>query len=232
MCGIAGYWTPGGLRPDAEARLVAMTAPIAHRGPDDSGTWLDPEAGIALGHRRLSILDLSPEGHQPMRSVSGRYVMVFNGEIYNFVALRQELEAKGFRFRGHSDTEVMLAAFEAWGLLDATRRMAGQFAFAVWDRETRTLYLARDRFGEKPLYCGWSGGTFLFGSELKALRAHPTMRSEIDRDAVTIRGRGFGHGVGLCQYGAEYRARAGATHEEILAWYYPGARLVQTYGAA
>jgi asparagine synthase (glutamine-hydrolysing) len=189
VCGIAGYWTPGGLRPDAEARLVAMTAPIAHRGPDDSGTWLDPEAGIALGHRRLSILDLSPEGHQPMRSVSGRYVMVFNGEIYNFVALRQELEAKGFRFRGHSDTEVMLAAFEAWGLLDATRRMAGQFAFAVWDRETRTLYLARDRFGEKPLYCGWSGGTFLFGSELKALRAHPTMRSEIDRDAVALYAR-------------------------------------------
>ncbi len=189
MCGIAGYWTPGGLHPDAEARLVAMTTAIAHRGPDDTGAWLDPDAGVALGHRRLSILDLSPEGHQPMRSNSGRYVMVFNGEIYNFAGLRQELEAREHRFRGHSDTEVMLAAFEDWGLLEATRRMAGQFAFAVWDRETRTLHLARDRFGEKPLYCGWSGGVFLFGSELKALRAHPALQADIDRDALALYAR-------------------------------------------
>lgn len=163
-----------------------MTAAIAHRGPDDGGTWFDPDAGIALGHRRLSILDLSVLGHQPMHSADGRWVIIFNGEIYNFRELRDELEAAGDRFRGHSDTEVMLAAFSRWGLAPAARRMAGMFAFAAWDRGERRLHLVRDRFGEKPLYYGWMGGCFLFGSELKALKAHPRFRGEVDRGALAL----------------------------------------------
>ncbi len=189
MCGIAGFWTQGGLGRDAESVLRSMTDALVHRGPDDSGAWLDPEVGIALGHRRLSILDLSPLGHQPMRSEDGRFQMVFNGEIYNFAELRRDLEAGGHAFRGHSDTEVMLAAFVAWGLVPAVQRMAGQFAFALWDRQARLLHLVRDRFGEKPLYYGQSGRTLLFGSELKALRAHPDFHADIDRDALALYAR-------------------------------------------
>jgi len=144
---------------------------------------------VAVGHRRLSILDLSIEGHQPMRSQNGRYVMVFNGEIYNFAPIRRDLEELGHTFRGHSDTEVMLAAFVAWGLVPAVQRMAGQFAFALWDRELRRLHLVRDRFGEKPLYYGLLGSTLLFGSELKALRARPGFSAEIDRDALALYAR-------------------------------------------
>ena len=144
---------------------------------------------MAVGHRRLSILDLSIEGHQPMRSQNGRYVMVFNGEIYNFAPIRRDLEELGHTFRGHSDTEVMLAAFVAWGLVPAVQRMAGQFAFALWDRELRRLHLVRDRFGEKPLYYGLLGSTLLFGSELKALRARPGFSAEIDRDALALYAR-------------------------------------------
>jgi len=165
------------------ALVERMADTLHHRGPDDHGSWTDAHSGIALGHRRLSILDLSVEGHQPMRSASGRYVIAFNGEIYNFESLRRELE--GIAWRGHSDTEVMLAGFERWGVEGALRRFNGMFAFALWDRETKTLHLARDRLGEKPLYYGWSGKTFLFASELKALRVHPAWRGEIDRDALT-----------------------------------------------
>jgi asparagine synthase (glutamine-hydrolysing) len=186
MCGIAGFWAPEGLPADAAAILAGMTTCLAHRGPDDSGTWVDPSPGVALGHRRLSILDLSPEGHQPMASRDGRYVIVYNGETYNFADLRRGLEAAGQTFRGRSDTEVLLAAIDRWGLTDAVRRFAGQFAFALWDRETRQLHLVRDRLGEKPLYYGWQGRTFLFGSELKTLRAHPAFRAEVDRDALTL----------------------------------------------
>ncbi|MGZ5257189.1 MAG: asparagine synthase (glutamine-hydrolyzing), partial [Burkholderiales bacterium] len=161
-----------------------MADTLFHRGPDDSGTWIDKDAGIALGHRRLSIIDLSPEGHQPMTSHSGRYVMAYNGEIYNFRELRKELERDGVQWRGHSDTEVMLAAFEAWGVEGALQRFNGMFAFALWDRNEKALHLARDRLGEKPLYYGWAGKTFLFASELKALKAHPAWRAEIDRNAL------------------------------------------------
>src|SRR6266566_3228540 len=188
MCGIAGYMTPAAndTAEDMQARVVRMANTLRHRGPDDAGTWLDPAAGIALGHRRLSIIDLSPLGHQPMQSATGRYVIVFNGEIYNFRALRTELERRGHAFRGHSDTEVMLAAITEWGVRDALAKFNGMFAFALWDRQEHMLHLARDRFGEKPLYYGWFGGTLLFASELKALRAHPLFEGEIDRDALGL----------------------------------------------
>jgi len=187
MCGIAGLFHPGGIDDaDTGPTLAAMTGALRHRGPDDAGAWLDPTAGIALGHRRLSILDLSPLGHQPMHSADGRYVITFNGEIYNFRALRHELAGCGHTFRGHSDTEVLLAAFTQWAVRPAVERCNGMFAFALWDRAERTLHLARDRAGEKPLYYGWLGGTFLFGSELKALRAHPAFQAEVDRDALAL----------------------------------------------
>jgi asparagine synthase (glutamine-hydrolysing) len=163
-----------------------MTRAIAHRGPDDAGAWLDADAGVALGHRRLSILELSPLGHQPMHSADGRYVIVFNGEIYNHHALREQLRARGHAFRGQSDTEVLLAAVVEWGLHDALERLNGMFAFALWDRRERRLHMARDRAGEKPLYYGWMGGVLLFGSELKALRAHPAFRGEVDRGALAL----------------------------------------------
>ncbi len=161
-----------------------MTGTMFHRGPDGEGVWAQADAGLGLGHRRLSIVDLSPEGSQPMTSVSGRYTMVFNGEIYNFQDIRAEMGTHGVRFRGHSDTEVMLATFEKWGVVDSLQKFVGMFAFAVWDARERVLTLARDRMGEKPLYYGWSGGAFLFGSELKALRAHPLWEGEVDRNAL------------------------------------------------
>jgi asparagine synthase (glutamine-hydrolysing) len=148
-----------------------MSACLAHRGPDDSGTWVDAEAGIGLGFRRLAIVDLSEQGHQPMRSASGRYWMAYNGEVFNYEELRVELLAAGWRFRGHSDTEVMLAAFERWGIAAAIPRFVGMFAIAVWDAEARALTLARDRLGKKPLYVYHEPGLVTFGSELKALHA-------------------------------------------------------------
>jgi asparagine synthase (glutamine-hydrolysing) len=165
-----------------------MGASLSHRGPDDSGQWSHPEAGIGLAFRRLAILDLSPAGHQPMMSASGRYVIVFNGEVYNFTALRRQLQANDptLTFRGRSDTEVMLAAIEAWGLEGAVERFLGMFAFALWDRTERRLHLVRDRLGVKPLYYAWTRDTFLFGSELKALRAFPAFRPEIDRGALAL----------------------------------------------
>lgn len=192
MCGVAGFLgTPGAASRDELQRTVArMAEALRHRGPDDGGTWVDAEAGMALGHRRLSVVDLSPAGHQPMPSACGRYVIAFNGEIYNFRALRRELEARaeggGAAFRGHSDTEVMLAAISRWGVETALTRFNGMFAFALWDRAARRLHLGRDRLGEKPLYYGWIGRTFLFGSELKALRAHPDFEADVDRDALSL----------------------------------------------
>ncbi len=188
MCGIAGFCetVSRSTREELKATAAAMAATLHHRGPNDSGVWTDPSAGIVLAHRRLSILDLSPLGHQPMHSGSGRYALSFNGEIYNFRALRSELECLGHTFRGHSDTEVMLASFTQWGIRQAVERFNGMFAFAVWDRDEHRLYLARDRFGEKPLYYGWMGRTFLFASELKALRAHPDFQAHINRDVLAL----------------------------------------------
>lgn len=186
MCGITGFWRPAGLEASAGDVLLRMTDCLRHRGPDDGGAWTDAERGVALGHRRLSIIDLSIEGHQPMVSADGRFVVVYNGEIYNFKELRTELLAAGDRFRGHSDTEVMLAAFSRWGVQASVRRLAGMFACAIWDRHETRLHLVRDRLGEKPLYYGWQGDTLLFGSELKALRLHPAFHAEVDRDALTL----------------------------------------------
>jgi len=188
MCGIAGFFESSRNRSVDECEAIArrMVPALAHRGPDDEGTWTDAEAGVTLGHRRLAILDLSAEGHQPMHSVDGRYVLTFNGEIYNFQQLRRELENIGHGFRGHSDTEVMLAAFCQWGFLPAVKRFVGMFAFALWDRAEGRLHLARDRAGEKPLYYGWAGEAFVFGSELKALRLHPRWRGRVDRRALAL----------------------------------------------
>jgi asparagine synthase (glutamine-hydrolysing) len=188
MCGIAGFRSTGAPHaPERLARIArTMTATLAHRGPDDTDVWLDPEAGLALGHRRLSIIDLTAAGRQPMASACGRYVITYNGEIYNFRALRAELEQRGHAFRGHSDTEVLLAALAQWGVTGALGRLNGMFAFSLWDRQQRCLTLARDRVGKKPLYYGWCGDSFLFGSELKALRAHPAFDATIDRDALGL----------------------------------------------
>lgn len=163
-----------------------MAETIRHRGPDATGSWTDPDGRVALGHRRLSVIDPSPAGHQPMVSGTGRYVVAYNGEVYNFRALRRDLEGRGAAFRGHSDTEVLLAAVERWGFQDALPRLNGMFAFALWDRQERRLLLARDRTGEKPLYYGWIGRTFVFASELRAFRAHPTFDPRVDRGSVAL----------------------------------------------
>jgi len=186
MCGLVGYLDPRNhLNEEGSARLCTrMTDALLHRGPDASGVWVDITHGIALGHRRLSIIDLSITGAQPMTSSSGRFVLSFNGEIYNFATIRIDLENYGYPFKGHSDTEVMLAAFEQWGIERAIERFEGMFAFAVWDRQSAQLTLARDRVGKKPLYYGWFGNTFLFGSEPKALVRHPRFNPSIDLDEV------------------------------------------------
>lgn len=187
MCGIAGFLdlSRGRPRERLEAEAVAMADRLTHRGPDDSGVLALPEVGLALGFRRLAIQDPSPDGAQPMASADGRYRIVFNGEIYNFQDLRRRLEDEGVGgWRGRSDTEVLLAAVSRWGLGRALEEFDGMFAVALWDAEARTLTLARDRMGEKPLYCGWRGPVFLFGSELKALAAHPDFTPAIEREAV------------------------------------------------
>ena len=187
MCGIAGFI--GGAYAGREELIAGhMANAIAHRGPDGHSVWSDREAGVGLAHRRLSIVDLSPAGQQPMLSESGRWVLTFNGEIYNHAELRAELERERLapRWRGHCDTEVLLAAIAAWGIARALDKCAGMFAFGLWDRHTRTLILARDRLGEKPLYYGWAGRSFLFGSELAALQAHPDWEGEIDRGALAL----------------------------------------------
>jgi asparagine synthase (glutamine-hydrolysing) len=189
MCGIAGFIDrrSGATAGDLTAAAQAMARAISHRGPDDEGVWVDASAGIGLGHRRLSIVDLSAEGHQPMTSHSGRFIAVFNGEIYNYVEMRQELDMLGVPrpWRGHSDTEVLLAACEAWGIEGAIQRSNGMFAIAIWDSLERQLLLARDRMGEKPLYYGWQGDVFLFGSELKALEAHRGFCGTLDERAIS-----------------------------------------------
>jgi len=188
MCGITGFFEAQGFRlREAEAILVAMRDRLLHRGPDDAGVWLDAKTGIALGHRRLSILDLSPAGHQPMISSSGRYVLTFNGEIYNHLELRRLVEASDqVAWRGYSDTESLLAAIERWGLEQTLKETVGMFALVLWDRQECQLSLARDRIGEKPLYYGWQNGIFMFGSELKALRAHPAFENRIDQNVLPM----------------------------------------------
>ena len=186
MCGLAGIFTARGLSQEAlRSAVTRMAAPIAHRGPDDSGAWLDAENGIALGFRRLAIIDLSEQGHQPMLSASGRYVMTFNGEVYNHAELRRELETARHHFRGHSDSEVILAGFERWGIDIAVRRFVGMFAIALWDCELRQLHLIRDRLGIKPLFVFHRPGIVLFGSELKALVAGPGFERALDPAALT-----------------------------------------------
>lgn len=189
MCGIVGFIDKV-CRSVRERGNIAerMIAPLRHRGPDSSGIWSDDSCGTTLAHARLAIIDLSPAGNQPMVSASGRFVLVFNGEIYNFRILRKELEAVGDApaWRGTSDTEVLLAAFEAWGVKRTLQVAVGMFALALWDKSERKLYLARDRMGEKPLYYGWQQKTFLFASELKALKAHPAFEPKIDRNALTL----------------------------------------------
>ncbi|MGE4504597.1 MAG: asparagine synthase (glutamine-hydrolyzing) [Desulfovibrionaceae bacterium] len=187
MCGICGIWTPRGLAQDELAALAGRMADrLLHRGPDDGGAWADARRGMALGHRRLAILDLSPLGHQPMLSRCGRFVLCFNGEVYNHLELRAELEREGHTFRGGSDTETMLAAFASWGLRAAVERFVGMFAFALCDLERGRLHLVRDRMGIKPLYWGSVGGDFAFASELKALRALPGFDNPVDRDSLAL----------------------------------------------
>ena len=195
MCGITGFLAEAG-RPAKELESVAtsMAKSLAHRGPDNGGVWVEASSGIALGHRRLAIVDLSPAGHQPMHSSCGRYVIAFNGEIYNHLELRKELEieciaaTQRMAWIGHSDTETLLAGIEAWGLESTLKRCVGMFAIALWDRQTQTLSLARDRLGEKPLYYGWVGSegaeVFAFASELKALRAYPGFTNNVCRQAL------------------------------------------------
>jgi asparagine synthase (glutamine-hydrolysing) len=186
MCGIAGLLSTGAAGSNAQLAqsAQAMADAIAYRGPDDHGVWVNAEAGVALSHRRLSIVDLSPAGHQPMISANGRFIIAYNGEVYNHQALRRELEARGVQFRGHSDTEVMLEAFAHYGIEATVKRLIGMFTIAVWDQSERTLTLVRDRLGIKPVYWAKFGGLFLFGSELKALRAHPGWAPRIDRRAT------------------------------------------------
>lgn len=188
MCGITGFLSQknesaaGGFN-----KLVRqMALALRHRGPDDGGAWVDEHAGVALGFRRLAILDVSPRGHQPMLSADGRYVIVFNGEIYNFRELRTRLEGLGHSFSSGTDTEAILASAVEWGASNVPAHLQGMFAYALWDREKRTLHLARDRIGIKPLYYGWSGNTFLFGSELRALERHPDLERRINREAVEL----------------------------------------------
>ncbi len=188
MCGIVGLFDTAASTngPELERLASSMADTLRHRGPDDAGTWTAPECGIAFGHRRLSVVDLSDAGHQPMRSATGRYVITFNGEIYNYPDLRRDLIRRGHAFRGDSDTEVMLAAIEEWGVHGAVPRFNGMFAFGLWDRDDRLLHLVRDRFGEKPIYYGWAGAIFVFGSELKSLVAFPGLDRRLDHEAIAL----------------------------------------------
>lgn len=188
MCGFAGFKTTASAFGDSLTIAKQMADTLTSRGPDDSGEWQDQEGGVVLAHRRLAVVDLSAAGHQPMLSASGRWVLAYNGEIYNHLELRRQLAAEvaAPTWRGHSDTETLLAAIEAWGVDETLKRSVGMFALALWDRSERALWLARDRIGEKPLYYGWQGETFLFGSELKALRAHPSFNASVNRGALAL----------------------------------------------
>lgn len=187
MCGIAGFVDFSKTRKEDNLlqEIKAMTNAIAYRGPDGEGHWVDAQEGVALGHRRLAILDLSPAGFQPMRSKNERFVLTYNGEIYNSPDLKETLLTKGYSFHGHSDTEVMLAAFCEWGIAESLKKMVGMFAFALWDRQEKTLCLGRDRIGKKPLYYGWIDSLFVFASDLNAFRASPAKSAlKIDRKAM------------------------------------------------
>ena len=193
MCGLTGIWTSAGPTADTLLHTVsAMTRSLERRGPDDEGTFVDAPAGFALGHRRLSVIDLSLDGHQPMSSPDGRYTLAFNGEVYNFAELRDELLREGVAFRSKTDTEVVLHALALWGVQRALERFVGMFALALWDARERRLVLARDRLGIKPLYFGtvrrdaWRGDSFFFGSELKPLATLGDAQLEVDRDALAI----------------------------------------------
>jgi asparagine synthase (glutamine-hydrolysing) len=187
MCGLTGVFSCN-RKPELQNIITSMNNALTHRGPDDSGSWVDEYIGLALGHRRLSILDLTPAGHQPMHSACERYTIVFNGEIYNHLKLREMLMADGKApaWRGHADTEILLACFAAWGIERTLEATVGMFAIALWDREKQLLTLARDRMGEKPLYYGWQGETLLFGSELKALKRDPEFKAEVDRNSLAL----------------------------------------------
>lgn len=187
MCGFVGVVSPYSQDHDGDM-LRRMADTIAHRGPDDSGIWTDASAGVSFAHRRLSIIDLSSAGHQPMKSADGRFVISYNGEIYNHLKLREELEQSGRNpvWKGHSDTETLLMACEVWGIERTLEKITGMFALALWDRQEKALYLVRDRLGEKPLYYGWQGNSFLFGSELKALKGHKDFEGKIDRDVLAL----------------------------------------------
>jgi asparagine synthase (glutamine-hydrolysing) len=204
MCGFVGFLSRDiGGSVIAERRAEQMASAINYRGPDDSGVWSDPNAGVVLAHKRLSILDISDAGHQPMESRSSRYVLVFNGEIYNHIDLRSQLESlvnssaiklNGYsapiQWSGHSDTETILCGFEHWGIEETVKRCVGMFSFALWDKKSSLLTLGRDRVGEKPIYYGWQGDvasrTFLFASELTALKSHPSFLAKINRDAICL----------------------------------------------
>lgn len=188
MCGIAGFFTVNNRRSKDEMEKIArgMADAIEHRGPDSDGVWVSEDVGLAFAHRRLSVIDLSTAGNQPMHSEHGQYVIVFNGEVYNHAEMRQELISCGRVFRGHSDTEVILAGCEEWGVEQTIKRCIGMFAIALWDVGARTLNLVRDRMGEKPLYYGWQNGTFIFASELKAMRRHQDFQGDIDRNSLAL----------------------------------------------
>lgn len=193
MCGIAGFFTPNQrIGSNSEFIIQRMVDSLSHRGPDDFGVWLDKNKSIALGHRRLAIVDTSQGGHQPMLSASGRYVLIFNGEIYNHKAIRHELNACGsvqgnsVNWRSESDTETLIEAIDAWGVDEALKECVGMFAIAVWDLHEETLVIARDRFGEKPLYYCWLNGVFIFASEIKAMREHPAFSHVVDRNALNL----------------------------------------------
>ena len=235
MCGLTGFLVSPTIAEDKlKAMANRMAKAIGHRGPDDHGAWADSQAGIALGHRRLAIVDLSPTGHQPMQSDSGRYMIVFNGEIYNYLSLRHALGANGKApiWRGHSD---------AWGIQGAIEKSVGMFAFAVWDRQANTLTLGRDRLGEKPLYYGWQGqgknAAFLFGSELKALRAHPAFENNINRGALTLQLRHSSIPAPHCIYEGIYKLLPGRLltvslqQRDLKSWQYWSGAQVAEYGA-
>lgn len=231
MCGIAGFVDPTGTRPREHLASLAegMAAAVRHRGPDDAGTWVDPQSGVALGHRRLSVIDLSPQGHQPMVSASGRWVLVYNGEIYNYASLREGLMLEGVRFRGHSDTEVLLEHLDRHGVDATLHRLDGMFALAAWDTRDRELVLARDRMGEKPLYFGYLGHTLVFSSDLASIRALARGSLTIDRTALTGLLRlgyvpgpfSIYEGIGKLPPGhvVELRPHEGGTPAEPRAWW-------------
>ena len=194
MCGLAGYWGFGGLRSNDLINVASkMCMAIEHRGPDDTGFWHEKALGLVFGHKRLAIQDLSAAGHQPMVSNSQRFVIIFNGEIYNHLELRSELlkqanlkNSKSHVWKGFSDTETLLTAFDSWGVKKTLKKLVGMFALALWDRREKSLFLACDRMGEKPLYFGWKKKIFLFGSELKSIKQHPSFDNQINRDALPL----------------------------------------------